>query len=69
MNLIEVLLGEKMCEGDNVRIPQMIKSREKEFTTKHLVDIFIFSWKVPSKPPKSLTLFPTGPDIMVVSLQ
>jgi len=47
----------------------MIKNRENEFTKKHLVDIYIFSWKVPSKTPKSLTLFPTGPDIIVTSLQ
>jgi hypothetical protein len=69
MNLIEILLGEKMCEGENMRIPQMIKKRENEFTKKHLVDIYVFSWKVPSKPPKSLSLFPTSPDIIVVSLQ
>lgn len=33
------------------------------------MDIYVFSWKVPSKAPKSLALFPTGPDIIVVSLQ
>lgn len=58
-----------MSDFDKVHLPQMIKNREEEFTKKHLVDIYIFSWKVPSKAPKSLTLFPTTPHIIVVSLQ
>jgi hypothetical protein len=34
-----------------------------------LLDIYIFSWKVPSKTPKSITLFPTTPQIISISLQ
>jgi hypothetical protein len=69
MNLVDILLGQNISDFENNRLPQMIKSREHEYIKKHLVDIYIFSWKVPSKTPKSLTLFPTTPNIIVISLQ
>lgn len=69
MNLVDILLGQKMFDFENNRLPQLIKKRENEYLKKHLLDIYIFSWKVPSKTPKSITLFPTTPHIISISLQ
>ena len=32
-------------------------------------EVYIFTWKAPKKPPKSLPLFPNTPKIIVIGIQ
>jgi hypothetical protein len=69
MNLVDLILGQNTSNFENKELPEMLKSREEEYLKKHLLDVYIFSWKVPSKVPKSLTLFPTTPHVIAINLQ
>ena len=34
-----------------------------------MLEIYIFTWKAPKKPPTSMILFPNTPKLIIVSIQ